>query len=61
MNKSRPPKIDWSSAATDKMSLETMINIIAKPVMRYGILNGMGVSHPFLVYQCFSWENKDDW
>jgi transposase len=30
IEKSRPAKIDWSSATTDKMSLETMIQIIAK-------------------------------
>jgi len=30
VNKSRSSKIDWPSANTDKMSLETMIDIIAK-------------------------------
>jgi transposase len=30
IEKSRPAKIDWSSPTTDKMSLETMIQIIAK-------------------------------
>lgn len=30
VEKSRPSKIDWSSATADKMSLQTMIDIIAK-------------------------------
>ncbi len=30
VEKSRPAKVDWSSAIRDKMSLQTMIDIIAK-------------------------------
>ena len=30
VEKSRPSKIDWSSAATDRMSLQVMIETIAK-------------------------------
>jgi len=30
VEKSRPSRLDWSSATTDKMSLQTMIEIIAK-------------------------------
>lgn len=42
VTKSRHSKIDWSSARTDKMSLQTMIEIIAKAGYEAKKIEGYG-------------------
>jgi len=56
VEKSRPTKIDWSSAITNKMTLQTMIDIIAKAGYEVRKIERMGVKPPFLIYGVFSWE-----
>jgi len=52
VTKSRQSKIDWSSARIDKMSLQTMIEIIAKAGYEVKKLRNRGIA-PILDFRMF--------
>jgi hypothetical protein len=53
VEKSRHSKTDWSSAATDRMSLQVMIETIAKAGYEVKKIERMGVRPLFLIYEVF--------
>jgi len=53
VTKSRQSKIDWSSARTDKMSLQAMIEIIVKAGYKVKKLKDIGDSPPILDFCMF--------